>query len=240
MKLKKKSGLIGAVIALSAASLVSVGFASWVISQGDTKEVGGTIIVDKVDNNVHKMSIVSGGSGTESFTLDTNIIFGAPKQADLDEYEDTDGVIWLTNDGKLNGVEADSAVEVLSATFVVRVTNIFASTTDTSTIANTITASGFTCSATGFNAQDANDKYYINQNPTFSFSENYTKVADSRDGTVEVTITFAWGDAFNNNNPYFYYNALANNDTNVAAAQEALGAIAAANNGTYSFTLTVA
>ena len=43
MKLKKKSGLMGAVIALSAASLVSVGFASWVITQGDTKTSEGSI-----------------------------------------------------------------------------------------------------------------------------------------------------------------------------------------------------
>ena len=48
MKLKKKSGLMGAVIALSAASLVSVGFASWVISQGETESFAGTITVDDV------------------------------------------------------------------------------------------------------------------------------------------------------------------------------------------------
>ena len=49
MKLKKKSGLMGAVIALSAASLVSVGFASWVISQGDQKQIDGTVFVEKIE-----------------------------------------------------------------------------------------------------------------------------------------------------------------------------------------------
>ena len=60
MKLKKKSGLISAVIALSCASIVSVGFASWVISQGDEKTVNGSISVDTVTTQAYSISFTSG------------------------------------------------------------------------------------------------------------------------------------------------------------------------------------
>ena len=47
----KKTGIIAAVVGLSAVSLVSVGFASWVMSGGDEIELAGTIDVDTVEDN---------------------------------------------------------------------------------------------------------------------------------------------------------------------------------------------
>ena len=70
MKLKKKSGLISAVIALSCASLVSVGFASWVISQGDSEVVQGTILVDDVSDQSHELTVDSTGVNPIAFKAD--------------------------------------------------------------------------------------------------------------------------------------------------------------------------
>ena len=53
MKLKRKNGLTVGIIALSAVAITSVGFASWVISAGDTKSVAGNIEVDDVSTSNH-------------------------------------------------------------------------------------------------------------------------------------------------------------------------------------------
>ena len=120
MKLKKKSGLIGAVIALSAASLVSVGFASWVISAGVTQDVAGVIEVDNVENSIHTIDASSGFLTARNGTVDASknkIVFGCTQAA----IDNTTG--WLKNDGTL-GDTSDSSLEVLTVWYKVVVNNV--------------------------------------------------------------------------------------------------------------------
>ena len=93
MKLKKKSGLMGAVIALSCASLVSVGFASWVISQGSQAQLDGTIIVDEVENQNYQIttSWVTGFDGTGT-AASHNAVYGHPASMTIEN-------AWLTATG---------------------------------------------------------------------------------------------------------------------------------------------
>ena len=123
MKLKKKSGLISAVIALSCASLVSVGFASWVISQGDEAIESGTIVVDNVENRIHTIDDANSGWLTAlDGTIDNTknkIVYGA-SQAALD----SDG--WLQNDGKLQGDNSESSLAVLTAWYKIKIDNVSA------------------------------------------------------------------------------------------------------------------
>ena len=56
---KKRFNHVGmAVLAmfLSCAGLVSVGFASWIISQGDSATASGTIGADEVNSNINGVS----------------------------------------------------------------------------------------------------------------------------------------------------------------------------------------
>ena len=122
MKLKKKSGLMGAVIALSAASLVSVGFASWVISQGDDITAEGTILVDKVENRIHLIDDENSGWLTAlDGSIDNSknkIVYGASDDALASED-------WLQNDGKLDGTGAENSSKmVLKAWYKIKVTNV--------------------------------------------------------------------------------------------------------------------
>ncbi|MCQ2772306.1 MAG: hypothetical protein MJ238_03410, partial [Bacilli bacterium] len=85
---------------LSAVAVVSTGFASWVITAGDSETVEGTIKVDTVTDNAHDI---------KEFTWDStngDVYFGAPKTM-------SNSSAWLTND-------TDKAeVLTVTATFVV-------------------------------------------------------------------------------------------------------------------------
>ena len=188
MKLKKKSGLISAVIALSCASIVSVGFASWVISQGDEKEVSGSIFVDTVENNAHEMSVTP--------TTGTQINFTRPETpSPAPTYS------WLS--------ETTSNYENLVASFTVTVSNISdaaAAKANFSAVleSGTISGSTFTASAAdaGYNA--AATATYVKALPTPVVADGSVS---SNVWTTTVTVTFEWGAYFDNQNPYYFYNA---------------------------------
>ena len=185
MKLKKKSGLISAVIALSCASIVSVGFASWVISQGDTKSVDGTIVADTVDNRVHTLTLtwVTDDTGATPLANDPVVTFGHPATMN------TSGA-WLTADG--------DKVENLVFYLKVECTNVTSSTAISSVIATDPTVV-----TTGGNYAGAVADELVGALP------QATKSATNFDanGSFVYTIEFEWGDAFDGQNPYDYYNA---------------------------------
>lgn len=206
MKLKKKSGLMGAVIALSAASLISVGFASWVISQGDTKTVDGQIIVDTVNDVRHVITI----TGTPA-----DIKFAAPAVANQ-----TIENHWLTSDG--------AVVENLIATFNVSITNVLEAKTPADV---SFTVAAGVKSGDTFTAETDNTKGYAKAQSlglvgvlpavgaegdglgyitlgTETYVANSGEGADTTRGTMsfDVTLNFVWGSAFNYGNPYTYYN----------------------------------
>ena len=230
MKLKKKSGLMGAIIALSCASLVSVGFASWVISQGDEKDVSGTIVADSVDNQVHQLTLqwVTDASGATPLGSNPQVIYGHPAAEDMT----IDGA-WLTN---------TDAAKVESLVFYLKVTctNVNASNTIASVIPNApvVTSTGGGTpegkSTAGYAGALADG--LVGALPTAST----TATNFDANGSFVYKIEFLWGQtAFNGQNPYDYYNA------NLAAtpAQKEAAATTLGNLNTYltnaNFSLVV-
>ena len=94
-KTNKKSGIIAAVVGLSAVSLVSVGFASWVMSGGDTQTLDGQISVETVDDQRFVICRTEGYAPSVNYGNDkhgdaaTKICFG------IDDSTPINGA-WLT------------------------------------------------------------------------------------------------------------------------------------------------
>ena len=202
MKLKKKSGLMGAVIALSAASLVSVGFASWVISQGDSKTEQGQILVDTVENNIHLLTVEVDGSDAIAFKCNT------PETAPT--YN------WLD--------ETTTTYEALSASFTVSVDKIndasaaaakakFTAVLETGKMVGDewvpdTASTGYLAAATA--------KYVI-ELPDASVEVG---TLESKVWTTTVSFELDWGDHFDGDNPYIYYNAHKSTDKIEGATPE--------------------
>ena len=240
MKLKKKSGLIGAVIALSCASLVSVGFASWVISQGDTEYVTGSILVDDVTEKNYQIHLASGYSGN---VLTDKICFG---WAAFDTSLGLTNHEWLSNDDKLGGENVSSA-EHLTASFTFTIDNI----------TGAIDATNGPVKSVSGNTAALENSYNLTavltvESGTYATTQGGvdnvlgalpTPVLSYSAGTFTCTVTFAWGSHFTAGgqvvNPMTYYNSLEGTAANKEEASAVLGALAAMN-VTYKITLTVA
>lgn len=197
MKLKKKSGLMGAVIALSAASLVSVGFASWVISQGDSKPVSGSIIVDDVDSKVYRIttSWVTDYTGATAVTGEAagKVVYGHPSSMAIDN-------AWLTNDDA-------SMVEALVFYLRVDVTNAKGKT-----VAEVLKTPAQLTSPAGNYASISPTLVGALPTPTLddgvtSFTAKSSAETET-DGFVVYKIEFTWGSYFGatSTNPYVFYN----------------------------------
>ena len=202
MKLKKKSGLMGAVIALSCASLVSVGFASWVISQGDSKTVDGAIIVDTVDDNIHHMTV--------SPTTGAEIHFTRPEEPTSTTYS------WLS--------ETTTKYESLSASFTVTVDNIQGTAAQakaqfTATLqSGVVSGENFTVDTAGNGYLGAAAANYVIALPTPSVADGSIS---ANIWTTTVTLTFGWGTYFGSQNPYYFYNAHKSTDNRADALPSA-------------------
>ena len=217
MKLKKKSGLISAVIVLSCASIVSVGFASWVISQGDTKSLDGTIVADSVDNQVHTLTLswVTDSTGASALSGSPVVTFGHPATMNASG-------AWLTATG--------DKVENLTFYLKVTCTNVDASTAISSVIATdptVVATAGNYASAVSDNLVAALPQA---QKSATNFDAN---------GSFVYTISFGWGSAFGGVNPYNYYN----DGSKTAADYGAEAATKLGNLNTYlasaAFSITV-
>ena len=179
MKLRKKSGLISAVIALSCASLVSVGFASWVISQGDSEVVQGTILVDDVSDQSHELTVDSTGVNPIAFKANAA----------------TAGKGWLTS--------TDTGVN-LSAVYNITVTNLDSSSKITASLkSGHLDGTTFVedTSSTGYLKAYADG--LVGALPT---PEVATGSAQGTSWKTTVTLTFTWGSHFDDKNPMDFYN----------------------------------
>jgi hypothetical protein len=247
MKLKKKSGLMGAVIALSAASLVSVGFASWVISQGDEVVATGTIAVDNVVQNNYSFSDWTNGTlSNKAFTLadSQRIVYGA------DEFDTSVGTnyAWLSNSGSLKDTEVSSDENLeASFTFKVKANETYVGTDATEASASlalndgygySVSVSAIAPSKTWDTTAGTNDKQLLGalQQPTLAYSG----------GVFTCTINFSWGSYFTVGskivNPMTYFNS--KNPAEVSGieteAYNVLNAIDTYLTGmTYSITLSI-
>ena len=211
MKLRNKKGLVLGIVALSAVAITSVGFAAWVISQGDEKTADGTILVDSVNDNRHVITL-----GTPSAA---QIKYGTP--ATMNAAEE-----WLTNEGGF--VEVLEFTVSLSVTNVENVTNVSAITASSpvnlafeakknGTTESSASDNGFLKAASeSLVGTKKADNSYVNELPSvantgISFSNLSSEVNTTGDTSLytvsyDITVKFAWGSAFSNQNPYNYYN----------------------------------
>lgn len=174
---------------LAALALVSVGFASWVISVDANKEVSGNIKVENVVDSRLEATITPSAP---------SIVFGTPT--------DTIANPWLTN--------TSIGTQVLEVKFTIVVTEggmpyegktgkITASYTE-----GVVTYDGTTNQITPV-AGGTEGNYAKAVKATYVTAMNLTEVTETATkGTYEVTFSVGWGAAFGSTNPYTYYNAL--------------------------------
>ena len=237
MKLKKKSGLIGAIVALSCASMISVGFASWVISQGDDQTVNGTILVDTVETKDYKITNLTKVTGD---ALDDKIIFGVDTSS-------WSGSPWLTNTGTI-GTSSQTSVANLTASFSFKISNVEAASVSGNVA--TLTGTGYKLTATfanvGYDDALTDGLTYTDSS---SVDHNYKNLVGalptptlSFDDDTDVftwSVTFTWGSDFGNKNPYQYFNEKENTLANAQEAEYKLGALEKLA-ASYSINLVIA
>ena len=223
MKLKKKSGLISAVIALSCASLVSVGFASWVISQGDTKTATGTIYVDEVSTQAHTITATWVASDSLSAAaLGSNpVVSYGPK--------DHDSTGWLKNN--------DGTLEALTFYLKVNVANISSDAEFISKLSITMTADDGYGTAASANLVGSLPALNATAGNGVGTIVKGTGAANSTAWEAVYTISFKWGSVFNYQNPEDFYADKSAADY-ASHAQEKLQALNDALDGV-GFTLTL-
>lgn len=231
-KKKTRSKMIAASIAiLSSAAVVSTGFAAWVISGGDTKEVGGTIQADEVSSKAHTLSVIAfDGSANK-------ISFGAPKNKD----EITNSYDWLKN----NEVNENL---IASATFTV--SNVDTKPDNLKTLFDEKECKFEETTATKVYVEtsDAVKNNYVGAFPTWNLDQQntnqtvpgvYLQLGELKQTTLTVTlkVVFAWGTTFTSMNPFVYYNAQKKTSSLESEASTALTAIRALNNATFKVTV---
>lgn len=193
---------------LAALALVSVGFASWVISAGTSETTEGTITVDDVVDKRLQITKPQWAKGNTFY-------FGGPTAEQKKQVTKT---AWLTN---------DDAEEKLTLSFTFTVS--FKGTTYTKGDAV----------VTGSIAEQGEANLYgIAKNEGYVGELPEVVITEGEDGLFTATITFTWGEKFDNTNPYVYYN---NNKTESDAqtAIDSLNALQALNAAKFTITLTV-
>lgn len=237
-KKKTRSKMIAASIAiLSSAAVVSTGFAAWVISGGDSKDVSGTITADQVSNQNHLIDSLSEGK--------QSIVFGGPTADDISKKEKEGSLVssdsrWLTNDAN---------TEKLSASWTFNVAGFDKAPSDNgkSVIDITFTEGAATEGGTTFAKAETDgyvaalpawDKTIATAVGTTSGIYLVAGKYDSENKKMPYTLTvvFAWGSKFGNMNPYFYYNQSAAPRNDKDSANTFLSELA---NMKANFTLTI-
>ena len=212
-KNSKKSGIIAAVVGLSAVSLVSVGFASWVMSGGDSTTIESNIEVETLDDQ--RFLILKTGDDQPSLTFGTNgknyknqtvssIVYGI-NDSNSSDYTNP----WLnakdfgeqTDTNKYENLDVKLTFYVANAPTASNIRVTFAPK------ANVSEGPQYTK-----NWNDAVEEELVAA-PTIGtpvVSDAGSKTIQGITGAckkVDVSIHFNWGEAFGGDNPYDYFNA---------------------------------
>jgi hypothetical protein len=189
MKNKNKKIIVTAT-ALGLVALVSTGFASWVISGGDTKIIDGSISVETVNDNSRVLTV------TPTDSDKTTLSFGATNT----KYESP----WLTT--------KNGTAECKSVTYTVTCTNYDANAI-VKPVVKYVKDSTEYDKISALYTTDKNFSTYIND-ITAEYGD--WSVNDStKTGTTTLTVSYTWGSAFilkeadGSLNPYDYYNSQA-------------------------------
>ena len=193
-------------------SLIGVGFAGWVITGSDEKTIDdGQIQVDAVTDNRFLVEAVGWLNSKSTINLvadKSGTSFSNP---------------WLTS---------DSENENLSVTYQFKVKKGGEYITTTTNVTATATL------GTQLNTEVSKESDRLVKLADGINLSNLTVKFNEETQTFSVTLTFAWGEKFGGQNPYKYYNALAEKDIDKDAAKTALTALNALNSQKITITIT--
>lgn len=169
---------------LAALALVSVGFASWVISVDAIKELGGNVQIDTVVDKRLEVKITEGETPVSS----VDYVFGGLETVSNDK--------WLKLEGN------DRNIEKLTHTFTITITDLNNTPTDAGSITAVIEE---TSDSTAY--KTAENAGYVKALPEeMTLLNGKITKQENKTGVYKVTITLEWGGAFGNQNPYTFYN----------------------------------
>lgn len=210
----KRKTLTLAISVFALLAIISVGFASWVITRQDqNKDANGSITVETINGEVNYL---------ESVTISENAIhFGTPATMNKEG-------AWLT-------ASSDAKPQNLTATLTIVLTkNLEAGEKINLTVKADDSDPTKKAAYEAAIATDPNSTNYIKapvfkmgKNPVTELtSANFSQNTSTQKYEAVVTIAFDWGTAFDGQNPYDYYNGLPFTPENVSAANTALSALA--------------
>lgn len=217
----KRKTLTLAISVFALLAIISVGFASWVISRpNQANPVQGSIVVEDVQDKSLGITYewVTDSTGAIKLNTDPVIVFGKPATVD------TETAKWLNN--------TDIAEENLNAYLKISVSN--AANLDNQNIKVNFEAV----------VPDGNTTFATSKDTSFVLPASlYNLTKDDFDGksSYVVTLKFNWGSDFNNHNPIGASSKWAGGYTEAKAAEAstALHALYTALNGvTYKVTIT--
>ena len=179
----KKKSLATLLSGFLTVSLTGVGFASWVITGGDSEDVNGTVNVETVsDQRVQIRECTS----TELETItDEDFVIQFGHKADNSIQNP-----WFQSVG------SDVVEEDLTAKIPFYIKN---HTHATVTVTFDAALTALTGSST---PEDTSDDYVV---LNYSYTEP-TGDTSTTEGLAYINLNFAWGQAFGGKNPYSYYN----------------------------------
>lgn len=198
----KKKAMIMAVASLGSMALIGTGFAGWVISANTTADASGVMVAYDVKDqrlNAAKGKWKNGVTGAAAAGDKGEIIFGKPATMNVLNP-------WLTCDD-----EDGMKVQRLSDTYVFVVSTADKENTGKFTVATDTDKGAFVVTDTkgAWAAATTGKTNLVNADPVITFDQvEYVLVKGQ--ATVEMTITFEWGTAFGNENPYVHYNKTPN------------------------------
>ena len=199
----KKKSLAALLSGFLTVCLTGVGFASWIIVQGDTETVSGKVNVENItpkeitlsyawDGNNDGVSGVTTTTTTDGVTTygDDALSFGKNTPATAPTYG------WLQN--------PDGHIEVLTLKLDVTVTNVqLVSKTNGVTFAIAPNAEGKTNYESAISAGYITEVTAYAEGTTDKFKKFTTETGAQ---TITIVISAKWGAHFGGSNPFEYYN----------------------------------
>ena len=205
--------------------LVSVGFATWVITtDSEPSTIDGQFMVYNVENKSIQISTSLGdntvklAAGTKTATYDW-LTFDSADEEDLE----FSLVIKIDNWSAIKDGDSTLTFDISAVTF----TNF--------TNSNYIVLPG----AVKATVAKSGDTWGAATLSPTSVTGVKKATFDSTAGTLTVEYTFAWGSAFGGINPINHYNANAYSASAASQAQTALSALYALNGQTQAYSITV-
>lgn len=217
--MKNKKMAVAGISLLGSIGVISTGFAGWIIGAPSQKGEGSGSITADGDVTTLGLEKVSGGFGTASKDVDSNIVFGANAASKPNG--------WLTAD--LGTEEANKEDLKAEYTFAVKYTNVGSITVSDikfeetggssySDLADKAGTSGVVGALPTLKTASSTDSGYVtinnvegsNKFDVDAAKKSATLILNKSDQaqtlTIKFSIGFAWGAAFEHLNPMDYYN----------------------------------